>query len=91
MASSNPHESDEHQDVGSRAGDGLSDALSRLSEHHIPYALRVVAFWTAVVLPFVAVFVLLGGLESTTDWLLFGALLASNVVSLYVGHPHNGE
>lgn len=91
MASSNPHESDEQEGIESRLDGGLSEALSSPAKHRTTRALRVVAFWTAVVLPFVVLFVLLSGLESTNDWLLFVALVASNVVSLYVGHPHNGD
>ena len=50
-------------------------------------ALCVSAFWTAVVLPFAAGAVLLTGLESPAEWRLFGAVLVSSVVSLYVGYP----
>lgn len=51
-------------------------------------ALRVAAFWTAVFLPFLAGGVLLSGPESPAEWRLFGALVATSVVSMYVGHPH---
>ena len=47
-----------------------------------------IAFWTAVFLPFAALAVLLTGIESLRDWALFGGLVASNAVSLYLGHSY---
>ena len=67
------------------------DALRRWVERRAVSELRRVAFWAAVVLPFAVLAVLATGLESTTDWWLFGALVASNAVSLYVGHTYQSE
>lgn len=49
---------------------------------------RLAAFWTAVVLPFVAVGVLVTGMDSAGEWWLFGGLVTASAVSMYVGHPY---
>ena len=50
---------------------------------------RVIAFWTAVVLPFLYLPLLFGGLEG--DATLFGSLLALNAVALLLGHDYRRE
>ena len=50
---------------------------------------RVVAFWTAVVLPFLYLPLLFGGLEG--DVTLFGGLLVLNAVALLLGHDYRRE
>lgn len=50
--------------------------------------LRAGAFWTAVVLPFCALGVVLSGLETTGDYALLVAVLAVNVLALYTGHDY---
>jgi fatty acid desaturase len=84
MASSNSGDSTEQRPVDGRAtaGDGSTP------EDRAEEALRVTAFWTAVVLPFFALAVFVSGLDSTTDWFLFVAIVVVNLVSLYVGHPY---
>lgn len=49
------------------------------------------AFWSAIVLPFLHVSLLVSGLESRSTTLAFVALLALNVLAIYVGHPHGRE
>lgn len=49
---------------------------------------RTLAFWAAVVLPFVHVAVLLGGLDTPTELAVFGVLLGSNLLALVLGHEH---
>lgn len=51
-------------------------------------ALQTVAFWTAVVLPFLHLSLLLSGLESPAELGVYLTLLAANVGTLIVGHPH---
>jgi hypothetical protein len=46
------------------------------------------AFWLAVVLPFLHVPLLATGLDSADAVTAFVALLGLNVLSLVVGHPH---
>ncbi len=53
--------------------------------------IKQLAFWTAVVLPFMHISLLVAGLESQSMLLAFVGLLALNVVSLYVGHPHRRD
>lgn len=52
---------------------------------------EALAFWAAIVLPFVYLPLLVGGFETTTDLLLFAGLIVANVVALLVGHDHNRE
>lgn len=66
----------------SRAAE-LSELLRRPVE--------ALAFWAAVVLPFVYLPLLVGGFETTTGLLLFAGLLLANVVALLVGHDHKRE
>lgn len=49
---------------------------------------RAVAFWSAVILPFVAIGVASTGLGSLDRWALFGSLVVVNVLALYVGHSY---
>lgn len=49
---------------------------------------EALAFWTAVVLPFVYLPLMLDGFAATSDVLLFGGLVVLNVVALLVGHDH---
>jgi hypothetical protein len=50
-----------------------------------------VAFWAAVVLPFLHLPMLATGLTTETQTLAFVVLLVSNVVALVVGHPSHVE
>ena len=52
---------------------------------------RVFSFWVAVALPFLYLPLLVTGLETTTVTMAFLALLATNAVTLFVGHPHRRE
>jgi hypothetical protein len=53
--------------------------------------LRALAFWSAVVLPFLHVPLLAAGLSTPGERHAFVALLALNAVALYAGHPHGPE
>lgn len=48
-------------------------------------------FWTAVVLPFLHVPLLLSGLSTTPETVAFAALLGLNVFSVVVGHRHRRD
>lgn len=54
----------------------------------LPTALKAVAFWAAVVLPFAILGVLAGGPDTTTQFAVLGGLLAANVLALVVGHDY---
>ncbi|MFB6078777.1 MAG: hypothetical protein ABEJ80_07355 [Halarchaeum sp.] len=60
--------------------DGLS-ALRRPVE--------ALGFWSAVVLPFLYVPLVLSGLESANTWIAFVALVLLHVVSLVVGRGYH--
>ena len=53
--------------------------------------IKRLAFWSAIVLPFLHLSLLVGGLDSQSMTLAFITLLALNAVALYVGHPHGRE
>lgn len=72
--------------------DALFGSLSTPSvSRFIVRPIKQLAFWTAVVLPFMHLSLLVAGLESQSMVLSFVALLALNVVALYVGHPYRRE
>ena len=48
-------------------------------------------FWTAVVLPFLHVPLLLSGLSTTPETVAFAALLGLNVLALVLGHRHRRD
>lgn len=49
------------------------------------------AFWTAVVLPFLHVPLLVSGLETATSTTAFLVLVAVNFLALLIGHSHRGS
>lgn len=73
-----------------------ADADSRTRQESLRYTLRslkppaqFVSFWAAIGLPFVHVALLSHGLDQRPVALAFVALLAVNVLALYVGHDYN--
>ena len=50
---------------------------------------QFLSFWVAIALPFVHLPLLMQGLGDPQVTLAFGALLAINVLALYVGHGYN--
>ena len=69
-------------------GSPTSTSTDRSPDRVARSTLRAGAFWSAVVLPVVAVAILWSGLDSVGSWTLFGSVLLVNAVALYVGHPH---
>lgn len=53
--------------------------------------LQAMAFWSAIILPFLHVPLLSTGLTSPSEAHAFVVLLALNTVALYAGHPHGRE
>jgi hypothetical protein len=70
------------------------DVPSELSERSllalITGPLKRLAFYAAIVLPFLHLPLLVTGLQSDTVTLAFGTLLVLNVVALLVGHYYDG-
>lgn len=64
------------------------DALVTPFVQTVKTPLQVVSFWSAIGLPFAQLGLLANGLESTSAALAFAALLALNVVALYLGHGY---
>ena len=81
MVSSNDSGSGVACSTGSTRTDRAPDRLTTST-------LRAGAFWSAVVLPVVAVAILWTGPDSVGSWTLFGSVLLVNAVALYVGHPY---
>ena len=59
-----------------------------LLQLRLMHSIKALAFWGAVVLPFFYIPMLLTGLETTTNQLLFVAFVTLNVMLLIVGHSH---
>lgn len=51
--------------------------------------IQIIAFWTAIALPFLHIPLLLYGLETTAELYTFFGLVALNLVALFVGHGYN--
>jgi len=65
---------------------GTFDAYSLLRVVLSP--IKRIAFWTAIVLPFLHLSLLTTGLDSQSTVLAFSLLVTLNVFALVVGHPH---
>jgi len=64
----------------SQTGHSLSERLRG--------AITAAAFWMAIPLPFLYVPVLLSGLQTQSEYLVFGGLLVTHVAVLSLGHPY---
>lgn len=53
--------------------------------------LKRLAFWAAIVLPFLHLSLLVTGLDSQSMTLAFVGLVVLNVGALWIGHPHGHE
>lgn len=58
------------------------------SESSLPARVRAWAFWSAVLLPFCSLALLLGGLGTTLEYVVFVALVVTNILALIVGHGY---
>lgn len=54
----------------------------------LAWSIRATAFWLAIVLPFLYLPLLLGGLDTQAEQLAFVGLLVLNVVALVAGHEY---
>lgn len=84
---STPNSCDTTRSVESSGEAGPSRAFVRIRQRLRTF-LRAASFWTAIVLPFVAVGYLASGLTSTGEWSAFASLLAASGVALYLGHSY---
>ncbi len=54
----------------------------------LPGPLKAGAFWSAVLLPFCALFLIASGLDTPAEYLSFVGLIVANLVALVVGHDY---
>lgn len=66
----------------------LNQSVPALSESLL-VPIRALAFWTAIVLPFLYIPLLLSGLQTSSTQVAFGALVACNMVALLIGHSYS--
>lgn len=70
----------------------LREAVKGLSlPRLVARPVKVLAFWTAIVLPFLHLSLLATGLESQSMTLAFIGLVTLNVGALWLGHPYGQE
>jgi len=74
-------------DLPSLPADGDDASLRKV----LLWPVHRLAFWAAVVLPFLYLPLLATGLETETQTIAFVVLLACNVVALVLGHPAHTE
>lgn len=69
------------------------DALPSLGQYGsgLKSGVEGIAFWAAVILPFLHLPLLATGLDSTSVTVAFVALLVVNVVAVVLGRPHRAD
>ncbi|WP_433624965.1 hypothetical protein [Halomicrococcus sp. NG-SE-24] len=84
-------ENDDAPSVGSGADAGRATVgVLEQCRAHVLAPVRFVGFWSAVVLPFLYLPLLLGGLDGT-EWTVFLSLLALDCLALLAGHSYGRE
>lgn len=95
MPNSSPgRQTDDSHSGRSAASSDDADAAEPMLERYAPSLaepIRVLGFWSAIVLPVVYVPLLAAGLTSSTRSAVFFACLLANVLALYVGHGHRRQ
>jgi len=74
-------------DPGSILGAVRSQSVPRLLARPV----KRIAFWLAIVLPFIHLPLVATGLDSQSLTLAFLALVALNVVAIFLGHTHRQD
>lgn len=70
----------------------LRNAVSGMSVSRlVVQQIKQVAFWAAIVLPFMHLSLLATGLDSQSMTAAFIGLVALNVCALLIGHPYGSE
>lgn len=84
-----------HVELGSDASEGNRDErwLASVSStcHHVARPVRAIGFWSAIALPFLYVPLLVTGLATAAELMVFLSLLAANVVAIALGHSHTPD
>lgn len=72
------------------SGDAHSSVRSIRQYVKLPSAtVRQLAFWLAVILPFLYLPLLISGAGSAAERTVLVSLMSVNVVALYIGHDHD--
>lgn len=77
---------------GSDSGDGTEEGpsvLERLTGCSPAQTFEQAAFWTAVVLPFLYLPLLVGGISTSGEFAALVVLLGANFVALYLGQDYD--
>ncbi|WP_135536905.1 MULTISPECIES: hypothetical protein [Halostella] len=83
-----------HNDNIAADGDAtrsVPSLLAQLDEHTLTTPFQMLAFWSAIALPFLHVPLLATGLSNPSETVTFLALLGLNLVMLLIGHSHKRE
>ena len=84
-------ENDDASSVGSGADAGRAPVgVLERCRAHVVTPIRFVGFWSAVVLPFLYLPLLVGGLDGT-ELMVFVSLLALDCLALLAGHSYGRE
>lgn len=73
---------------GESTGDAHGSLIRRLLSSRPPKAIQLAAFWVAVALPFLYLPLLITGVQTPGERSALAAMLAVNVMALYVGHDY---
>lgn len=71
------------------AADGRRADFRQVAARSLAPGFERAAFWTAVVLPFLYVPLLVGGVSTSGERVALLVLLALNFLALYLGHDHD--
>jgi hypothetical protein len=83
-----------HNDNLSADGDAtgtVPSVLARIDNHALTTPFQMIAFWSAIALPFLHVPLLVTGLSNSSETLTFITLLGVNLLMLLFGHSHKRE
>lgn len=83
---------DAHSGITPDRGDAdLNRTVRRALGDGLTAPFELLGFWSAIALPALYLPLLVTGLESTAELLVFLGLLALHVVAIVVGHSHDAE
>lgn len=75
------------------SGDESTATIQRLRAHSLigQSTVEAVGFWAAVALPVPILLLLVAGVGTITELLVFSGLLTSNLLAFYIGHGYAGS
>lgn len=66
----------------------ISGTLDGITRSQLLRPIEAIAFWSAVALPFLYLPLLVMGLETTAELMVFFGLVALNALAFVIGHRH---